>query len=122
LGKQASGVPIAEGKFVSPSTWLARFDIGKCGPHDIAEADLSILAKASLERDNTIFSNVTLETMQGQAANFSIRSKLGENFLIIGVPNTLFGAEPNPQAETIVFMVPRIIRTAKTTRNLKNNL
>lgn len=121
LGSQATIVPVSEGKFVVPNLWFSRFDVGKCGNRQAAEADLSILAKASLEKNNWIFSNVTLDTTQGEIAQFDIRSRLGENFMIIGLPNEVFG-EKSPKSETIVFMVPRIIRTAKTTQHIQNQM
>lgn len=121
LGTQAMVMPVTEGKFVVPNLWMARFDIGKCAPRNALEADVSLLAKASLEQNNKIFSNVTLESKNGQITNFNIRSRLGENFLIIGIPNEIFGVEA-PKSETVVFMVPRIIRTTKTTKHLQNNL
>ncbi len=121
LGGQAVVVPVAEGKFVVPNLWMSRFDVGKCGKRSDPEADLSVLAKASLEQNNKIFSNITLESTNGQITNFNIRSRLGENFLIIGLPNEIFGVKA-PKSETIVFMVPRIIRTAKTSKHLQNNL
>lgn len=121
LGQQAMVVPVAEGKFVVPNLWFARFDIGKCAKRDSIEAGLSILAKASLEYDNKIFSNVTLEGANGEITQFNVRSRLGENFLIIGIPNGVFGVN-SPKSETVVFMVPRIIRTMKTNKPIKKNL
>lgn len=120
LGSQATVMQVTEGKFVVPNLWLSRFDIGKCARTTDLEAKLSILGKASLEQNNKIFSTITLETRDGQITNFDIRSRLGENFLIIGIPNEIFGVEA-PKSETVVFMVPRIIRTAKTTKHLQNN-
>ena len=121
LGQQAMITPVVEGKFVVPNLWLARFDVGKCGKKSDIEGDLSLLAKASLEKDNKIFSNITLELTNGEMSQFNIRSRLGENFLIIGLPNEIFGVS-SPKSETIIFMVPRIIRTMKTSKHLKNNL
>lgn len=121
LGAQAMVTPVTEGKFVVPNLWLSRFDIGKCAKRTDPEAGMSILAKASLEQNNKIFSNVTLESSNGQITQFNIRSRLGENFLIIGLPNEAFGV-PSPKSETIMFMVPRIIRTTKTTKHLQHNL
>lgn len=121
LGSQAMILPVAEGKFVVPNQWFARFDIGKCGNRNSLEQDLSILAKSSVEQKNRIFSNITLEATGGQITQFNVRSRLGENFLIIGIPNELFGVS-KPKSETIVFIVPRIIRTIKTNSKLKNNL
>lgn len=120
LGSQATVIQVTEGKFVVPNLWLARFDVGKCAKPTDLEAGLSMLGKASLEQNNKIFSSITLESDDGQITSFDIRSKLGENFMIIGLPNEIFEAE-TPKSETIVFMVPRIIRTTKTTKLLQNN-
>lgn len=121
LGTQARIEPVAEGKFVVPNIWFSRFDIGKCAARSSMEADLSILAKSSFEQNDKIFANITLEARNGEITQFDIRSKLGENFLIIGIPNEIFGVD-KPKSETIVFMVPRIIKTLKTTRHLEKNM
>ncbi len=121
LGRQARVEPVAEGKFVVPNVWFSRFDIGKCAPRSSKEADLSILAKASFEQNDKIFTDLTLESRDGEITSFDVRSKLGENFLIIGLPNGIFGVN-KPRSETIVFMVPRIIKTLKTNKHLENNL
>ncbi|MDD4556162.1 MAG: hypothetical protein PHE89_02375 [Alphaproteobacteria bacterium] len=121
LGGQAMVMPVGEGKFVVPNQWFARFDIGKCGSRDVVEQDLSILAKSSLEDKHRIYSDITLEATKGQITQFNVRSKLGENFLIIGIPNGIFGVD-KPKSETVVFIVPRIIRTVKTNSNIINNL
>jgi hypothetical protein len=113
-------LPVSEGRFVVPNLWFSRFDVGKCGKRDDIEANLSILARASFEQGDRLFSNITLETTDGQITEFNIRSRLGENFLIIGLPNEIFGADA-PKSETIIFMVPRIIRTSRTTRPSQNN-
>lgn len=121
LGNKATIVPVSEGKFIVPNEWLSRFDIGKCGKIKCAEADMSILAKAFVDNTNHITSNITLETTNGQVTQFKVRNKLGENFVIIGLPNTLF--EPNEEkSETIIFMVPRLIKTMKTAEEIKNNI
>lgn len=121
LGNQAQIQLVSEGKFVVPNLWLARFDIGKCAPPKIDPYGLSVLAKASLEKKNLIFSDITLEETDGQIAGFKIRHKIGENFLIIGLPNELFGIK-SPKSETVVFMVPRLVRTMKTNETIKNKL
>lgn len=121
LGQQAKVETLSEGKLIVPNLWLSRFDIGKCGSRKTQEADLSILAKASLEQGNKIFSHITLEKTNGQITEFDIRSKIGDNFMIIGLPNEIFGIN-SPTSETVVFMVPRIIRTTKTSKHLENNL
>ena len=91
LGTQARIEPVAEGKFVVPNVWFSRFDIGKCANRSSMETDLSILAKSSFEQNDKIFANITLEARDGEITQFDIRSKLGENFLIIGIPNDIFG-------------------------------
>lgn len=121
LGSQARVELVSEGKFVVPNLWLARFDIGKCTRPKANAYGMSILAKASLEKGNEIFTDVTLEETNGQVTNFKIRNKLGENFLIIGLPNELFGIT-SPKSETIIFMVPRLIRTLKTNEKIKNKI
>ena len=122
LGNQANVEAIAEGKFVVPNLWFSRFDIGKCAANRQAqEANLSILAKASVEQGDKIFSNITLESRDGEITQFDIRGKVGENFLVIGIPNTIFG-DSKFKSETIVFIVPRIIKTLKTTKHLQKNM
>ena len=121
LSMQGRVEPVAQGKFVVPNLWYARFDVGKCGQRSSIDANLSILAKASIEQNNKIFSNITLEATNGEITQFNIRSQLGENFLIIGIPNEIFGAR-GKDSQTIVFMVPRLIRTLKTTKHLQNKI
>ena len=121
LSGQARVIKAAEGKFVVPNLWLARFDIGKCAKRKSHEAKISLLAKSSLMPQNRIFSDITMETADGQITQFNIRSRLGENFLIIGIPNEIFGVSA-PKSETIVFMVPRIIRTLKKQVAQENTL
>lgn len=121
LSMQGRVVPVAQGKFVVPNLWYARFDVGKCGQRDDIDASLSILAKASIEQNNKIFSNITLDSTNGEITRFSIRSQLGQNFMIIGIPNEIFGAKKDG-SQTIVFMVPRIIRTMKTNQHLQNKI
>ena len=121
LGKQANIKEVAEGKFVVPNQWFSRFDIGKCADKYSMEHTLSILAKSSFEQDNKIFANITLEARDGEITQFGIRTKLGENILIIGIPNGIFGIN-NQKSETVVLMVPRIIKTLKTVKHLENNI
>ncbi len=122
LASQARVETISQGRFVVPEQWFARFDVGKCGKTDVAEADLSILAKASLEENSTrLFADITLDSTQGEVTRFNMRSRLGENYIIFGIPNQVF-AEGQPKSETVVFMVPRIIRTLKTLKPIRNNI
>lgn len=122
LSQQARVEIISQGKFVTPEQWYSRFDVGKCGQRSSAEADLSILARTSLEKENNrIFAEITLETTGGEITKFNMRSRLGENFIIFGIPNRIF-SDGKAHSETVVFMVPRIIRTLKTLKPIKNNL
>jgi len=121
LGSKANVDIVSEGKFVVPNMWFSRFDVGKCGFMRCAGSDLSVLAKALVESDNHITSEIALETTNGQITQFKVRNKLGENFMIIGLPNELFGVK-EPKSETVVFMVPRLIKTMKTSENIKNNI
>ena len=121
LGQQAQVNLVAEGKFVVPNLWFSRFDIGKCASRKSMESNLSILAKASFEQNDKIFSSIALEAKNGEITQFDTRSRLGENFLVIGIPNEIFGVR-KPKSETVVFMVPRIIKTLKTTKHLQKNI
>ena len=121
VGQQARVEQVAEGKFIVPNLWFSRFDIGKCASRDSTSTDLSILAKASFEQNDKIFSNITLEAKGGEITQYSIRSKLGENYLIIGIPNNVFNKNAT-NVQTIVFMVPRIIKTMKTTKHLQKHI
>jgi len=121
LGSKANVESVSEGKFVVPNLWLSRFDVGKCGNMRQPQSELSVLAKASVEADNHITSDVTLETNNGQITQFKVKNKLGENFMIIGLPNELFGPY-EAKSEIVVFMVPRLIKTVKTSEDIKNNI
>lgn len=121
LGKSADIVSVSEGKFVVPNLWLSRFDIGKCGKMKCPESEMSVLAEASVEKGNYINTDITLENTQGQITQFNVRNKLGENFMIIGLPNELFG-QKKPRSETVIFVVPRLIRTLKTNETIKNKI
>lgn len=122
LASQARVETISQGRFVVPEQWFARFDVGKCGKANVAESDLSILAKASLEENSTrLFADITLDSTQGEVTRFNMRSRLGENYIIFGIPNQVF-VEGQPKSETVVFMVPRIIRTLKTLKPIRNNI
>ena len=121
LSRQARVEDVGEGKFVVPNLWFSRFDIGKCVPRQSMLMDLSVLAKASFRQNNKIFSDITIENKKGEIAQFSIRNRLGENFLIIGLPNTVFGRK-QPQSETVIMVVPRLVKTIRTSKVLENNL
>lgn len=121
LSSQARVETVGEGKFVIPNTWFSRFDIGKCMADNSILKDMSILSKGVYEKSGKIQSDITVETKGGEVSNFSIRSKIGENFFIIGLPNTVFDKN-SPLSETVIMIVPRLIRTMKTNNKLENNL
>lgn len=122
LSQQAKVEVVSQGKFIVPEHWFARFDVGKCGKRKAAESDLSILARSSLEKQDTrIFTELTLDSTGGEITKFNMRSRLGENFIIFGIPNKIF-SDGSEHSETVVFMVPRLIRTLKTTKPITNNL
>ena len=112
---------IFEGRFVVPTRWFSRFDVGRCGKVDNIEYPLSLLAKAEIEKNNRILSEITLDTTEGEITKFKVRNKLGENFLIIGLPSEIFGPA-NQGTETIVFIVPRLVRLLKTDETIKNKI
>ena len=64
---------------------------------------------------------MVLDTTEGEITKFKVRNKLGENFLIIGLPSEIFG--PAAQGtETIVYIVPRLVRMLKTDEKIKNRI
>ncbi|MBP5615746.1 MAG: hypothetical protein J6X42_04265 [Alphaproteobacteria bacterium] len=121
LGEKASIEAVSEGKFVVPDLWTSRFDVGKCGAMSDPKSELSVLAKAFVHGNNRITSQITLETTSGQITNFKVNSRLGENFMIIGLPHEIFSPY-GAKSEIVIFMVPRLIKTVKTNENIKNNL
>ncbi|MBP5698895.1 MAG: hypothetical protein J6W96_05165 [Alphaproteobacteria bacterium] len=112
---------ISEGHFVVPTRWFSRFDVGRCGKIDNMEYPLSVLAKAGLDKNDRSYSEITLDTTDGDITRFKVRNKLGENFLIIGLPSEIFGPAKEG-TETIVFIVPRLVRMLKTDEKIKNRL
>jgi len=121
VSKYGTVQDISEGHFVVPTHWFSRFDVGRCGKLDNMEYPLSVLAKAGLEKNNRIYSEITLDTTDGEITKFKIRNKLGENFLIIGLPSEIFGPAKEG-TETIVFIVPRLVRMLKTDEKIKNKI
>lgn len=121
LSKQAKVEIAGEGKFAVPNQWFSRFDVGKCIASVPFLEDLSILAKAEFEKNNKTFSRITLENKSGEIAQYSIRNRIGENFLIIGIPSAVFDKNL-PTSEIVIMIVPRVIKTVKTQGFIKNNL
>lgn len=121
LSRQARVEISGEGKFAVPNQWFSRFDIGKCTPSETILSELSMLAKANYGSDKKLLSQITLEGSGGEISQYTIRSRIGENFLIIGLPSTVFSKKA-PQSEVAIMIVPRLIKTVKTPDVLENNL
>ncbi|MBP3515516.1 MAG: hypothetical protein J6K65_04840 [Alphaproteobacteria bacterium] len=121
VSKYGSVQEISEGRFVVPTRWFSRFDVGRCGKVDNMEYPLSVLAKAGIEKNNRIYSEIALDTTEGEITKFKVRNRLGENFLIIGLPSEIFGPAKEG-TETIVFIVPRLVRMLKTDEKIKNKI
>ncbi|MBR5599536.1 MAG: hypothetical protein IKW39_05795 [Alphaproteobacteria bacterium] len=121
VGKYAEIQDISEGRFVVPTRWFSRFDVGRCGKLSDMEYPLSLLARAEIEKNNRILSEITLDTTDGEITKFKARNRLGENFLIIGLPSEIFGTTEQG-TETIVFIVPRLVRMLKTDEMIKNKI
>ena len=119
--KYADIKDVSEGRFVVPGHWFSRFDVGRCGDVNSIEYPLSVLAKASIEKSGKIVSEITLDTTDGEVTKFKARNNIGENFLIIGVPSEIFG-KSEEGSETIVFIVPRLVRLLKTDEKIKNKI
>ena len=121
VSKYGSIQDISEGHFVVPTRWFSRFDVGRCGKLENMEYPLSLLARAELEKNSRIYSEITLDTTDGEITKFKVRNQLGENFLIIGLPSEIFGPAKEG-TETIVFIVPRLVRMLRTDEKIKNHI
>ncbi|MGD9637432.1 MAG: hypothetical protein AB7U85_00055 [Alphaproteobacteria bacterium] len=103
---------LSEGVFVVPDQWKSRFDVGRCGRVDTGEADLSILAESKISPDKRIETNITLDTSGGEITRFNPKHRLGENYLIIGIPTKLVDPD-DYHAEIVILMTPRLIKLVK---------
>lgn len=121
LSRQAKVEIAGEGKFVVPNQWFSRFDIGKCISADSVLSQLSILAKANFSAGNKLLSQITIEGSEGEISQYSIRNRIGENFLIIGLPGAIFDMK-KAQSEVAIMIVPRVIKTVKTPSALTKSL
>ena len=93
-----------------------------CGDADVRTAVSKAFTLFTIyEQSGKIHSDITVETTGGEVSKFSIRSKIGENFLIIGLPSSIFNAKA-PMSEAVIMIVPRLIRTMQTDRQLEHNL
>ena len=82
--------------------------------------DCMDLIKAQNKKIQGLFSEITLDSTNGEITKFNMRGRLGENFLVFGIPNQIF-SDGKAHSETVVFMVPLLIRTVKTLKPIKNN-
>ena len=115
---------ISEGNFLLPNRWQGRFDIGLCSRDDLLETDLQILAepkfldrKSNTERSR-FETKVILRTSRGEMTNYTINSRMNENFIIMGIPTRYFEpGMPNfvpKNEELILFISPNITRLIET--------
>lgn len=116
LAQQGNVVLISQGTFSIPDRWQSRFDIGQCSREERLETDLSIGATgrfADIAGERKIDAQIVLRTRGGEIASFEIPSRLGDNYVIIGIPTHSFVETEHtlisPFAELVVFMSPRII-------------
>ncbi|MDR0804035.1 MAG: hypothetical protein LBO08_03030 [Rickettsiales bacterium] len=117
LAQQSNVVLVSQGSFVVPNDWQTRFDVGQCSREERLETDLSIGADAKfgdyggMQR---VESKIVLRTRAGQIAEYKIPSKLGDNYVIIGIPTHTFVDTPetliSPFAEMVVFVSPRVVQ------------
>lgn len=111
---------ISEGNFALPNRWQGRFDIGLCTRDDLLETDLQLLAEPKFsdrqndEERSRFETKIILRTSRGEMTNFTVNSRLNENYVVMGVPTRYFEASmpnfvPN-NVELVLFISPRIIR------------
>lgn len=116
LSNQANVVLISQGTFVIPNGWQSRFDIGQCSREDRLETDLIVGATGKYGKYadmKKIDAKIALRTTAGELASFNVPTKLGDNYVIIGIPTHSFVTTSetliNPFAELVIFMSPRVI-------------
>ncbi len=114
LKARAAVSQVSQGMFIVPDQWRSRFDVGRCSHRNMAEADLSILVKSAIRKDR-VETELTLDTSKGEITNFSVESRLGENYLVIGVPTDVFSPQIN-LGEVVMLLSPRLIRIVETGR------
>ena len=113
---------ISTGKFATPERWQGRFDIGQCSREPHLETDLQILTQARFTpeqaRVGKLDTTVVLKTIDGQIAQYAVPSRLGDNFMIIGIPTQYFAVGEvtpvPPNSELVVLISPRVINIVRT--------
>ncbi len=117
IRERANMVLISQGTFVLPNRWQGRFDVGRCSLDDRLETDLNVLAEPSYSVDDFakdhLDTQFVLRTKEGDITSFDVPARLGENYLIIGVPTHSFvegySSLIPDNAELAIFVSPRII-------------
>jgi hypothetical protein len=118
---------ISTGKYVIPERWQGRFDIGQCSREPRLETDLQVLSEARFTPQaksvGKLDTTIVLKTGEGQIAQYSVPSRLGDNFLIVGIPTQYFAAGDStpipPNSELVVLLSPRIINIVKPLPEMK---
>ncbi|MDR1691483.1 MAG: hypothetical protein LBR35_01420 [Rickettsiales bacterium] len=108
---------LSSGSFVIPNRWQGRFDIGSCSKMNTLEENLFVMAQAKYEnniwRKDHLDSKFFLKGKDGDITSFDVMGRLGENYLIIGIPTHYFVEEDattiSPNSELVMFVSPRII-------------
>lgn len=122
---QANVVLISQGTFILPDNWQSRFDIGQCSREERLETDLIIGATAKyadFAGRNKIDAKIVLRTKRGELSSFRVPTKIGDNYVIIGIPTHSFvNTEKtiiNPFSELVVFMSPRLISISEGIKDM----
>ncbi|MCP4394692.1 MAG: hypothetical protein GY804_10570 [Alphaproteobacteria bacterium] len=103
---------VAQGAFVVPSEWRGRFNIGECGYLNSPAKDLSMLVETEV-KDGNINSFVTLDTPRGEITRFDVEGKIGDNYLLLGIPESAISVKSKPDSEIVILVSPRLIRMVK---------
>lgn len=103
---------VAQGAFVVPSEWRGRFNIGECGHLESPMNDVSILVETEVKEGN-VNSYMTLDTPRGEITRFDVEGKIGDNYLILGVPENALSTNTANDSEIVILMSPRLIRMVK---------
>jgi hypothetical protein len=116
LSQQANVVLISAGSFVIPNGWSSRFDIGQCTKEERLETDLIVGARGKYGDyggKKKVESKIVLRTQNGEVANFSVPTNMGDNLVVVGIPTHAFVQDAettiSPFAELVIFISPKVI-------------
>lgn len=105
IGQYYQPTLISEGTAVVPNGWKMRFDIGRCAKGPYMQNQLAVLLYPYLRDDDTINTQVTIDSANGELSTFRVNTAIDDELAVIGIPDQMgFGSE------LLVVMKLKLIR------------